>query len=211
MGRLQSKHTSTSTRSVVAMNEKSYFNRRELFDIERRCRDTDLVGRLVYLLKDACKQPILGRSAGLVVDNVAQRELDPVLVGDDRRRWANARRFNQEALGDRNPCLLGRLHVFAHDLLCHSLNKRARQSIIAAILDRDHDLVPEKGKLGGVVEHRLLKNEAIGHPHDTPIVLIGVHPFADLHDGGAQNADVDHVALDAAKLHSVADLVEATE
>ena len=82
---------------------------------------------------------------------------------------------------------------------------------VGAIADWQLDLVPQERVIGRVVEHGLLENEAIGDAHDTAVVEIAIDPLPDFHQRGAQHADIDHIALDAAQLHTIASRIEAPE
>ena len=64
-------------------------------------------------------------------------------------------------------------------------------------------------KITGVVEDRFFEDEAVGNAHNAPAVLVAVDPLADLHQGGSEQGNVDHIALDAAQLHPVANFVKA--
>ena len=175
-----------------------------LDQLERGRGEADRSPELSTSSRIRVNEPVLG-AAPPVVDDVAHRELDPVVVGDQGDHRLD--------LGVLDPVLRGR-PAFQASRDCARSRRRPRPPPCSSIVRARFQSVPyltgtvissqRNGKSAGVVEDRLLEDEAVGDPHDAAVVEVALDPLADLHQGGAQHADVDDVALDAAELDAVA-------
>lgn len=100
--------------------------------------------------------------------------------------------------------MLGILQEFARVLRSDFGEDASGRFHIALVRDGQHDFVPDKGEVLGVVQYRRPENHGIGNQQNAAAVLISAYPRANLEQTSVEESNVDYIACHFLKLDAIA-------